>query len=375
MKQNLLKKLTRPKKSQLTLAIVLCFVLFNFSCKKLGVIDPLKDHNSSPGPKNEPAPSLVEYNFDNDSNSGLMFQDGESMALLTSEARRYEIGKVLRVKAVDTTTIEVANFAPVDILDATILLTIEGQAKPIKLFRVGKIRAHAIKVIPYSFIKGSTKFINTDNQVVDLAQYKTTGIPTNKVSFDFTGTTDLIIKLKSLAKLKWKVKYQDFDPTDNPKDNWKDNIDAKDVRRFTGLMINLAYMLQADTTQKVFLAEPITDNNKVLMTTAQKQQAFNSILDIPKFNCGVVVNVSGLGGGSTYGLADYLLVKYMTKNICFEAVHEIGHMVGFSHSSSMTYPSSDNRGAVVATGNVYLMMIAKGLLPIKTSNYYKPSDL
>jgi hypothetical protein len=370
-----LKNLTITKKTHLISAIALCFVLFNVSCRKLDGIIPYKDNSSSPGQKNEPAPTVVEYNFDSDSNSGLMFQDGESMALLTSETRRYEIGKVLRVKAVDSTTIEVANFAPVDILDATILLTIEGQAKPIKLFKIGKVRAHAVKVIPYSFIKGSTKFLNTDNRVVDLAQYKKTGIPTAKVSFDFTGTTDLIIKLKSLAKLKWTIKYHDFDPKDNPADNWKDNINAKDVRRFTGLMINLAYMLQADTTQKAFLAEPITDNNKVLMTTQQKQQAFNSILNIPKFNCGVVVNVSGLGGGSTFGLADYLLVKYMAKNICFEAVHEIGHMVGFSHSSSMTYPTSDNRGAVVATGNMYLMMIAKGLLPIKTSNYYKPSDL
>lgn len=322
-----------------------------------------------------PATTTTVYNFDSDSNSGLMFTDGESMAQLTSEARRYEIGKVLRVKAINATTIEVANFAPVDITDATILMTVEGQAKPIRLFKIGKIRAHAIKEIKYSFIEGSTKFLNVEGQEVDLAQYKTTGIPAEKVSFDFTGDTELIKKLKSLAKLKWKIKFEDFDVNDDPTNNWKENINAKDVRRFTGLLINLAYMLQADTTQKVFLAEPITDNNKVLMTTEQKQQAFNNILNISTMNCGVVVNVSGLGGGSTFGLAEYLLQKYTTRNICYESIHEIGHMVGFSHDSSMTYPTSDNRGAVVATGNVYLAMIAQNMLPIKTGNYYKPSDL
>ncbi len=338
-------------------------VLF-FSCKK--------DNKGNGGPA---AVTTVEYKFDSDSNSGLMFQDGESMALLTSEDRRYEIGKVLRVKAVNTTTIEVANFAPVDIVDATILLTMDGQTKPIKIFKIGKIRAHAVQQIKYPFIEGSTKFLNSEDQEVDLSQYKTTGLATDKVSFDFTGDTDQIKKLKSLAKLKWKIKYQDYNPTHSTTSNWKDNMDAKDVRRFTGLMINLAYMFQADTTLKAFLAEPITDNNKVLMTTDQKQQAFNNILNIPAFNCGVVVNVSGLGGGSTFGLADYLLKKYMTGDICYESVHEIGHMVGFAHSSSMTYPTSDNRGSVIATGNVYKDMLAKGLFPIKTSNYYKPTDL
>jgi len=82
--------------------IYLLLTFFLFSCKK-----------EKPTPTVPDPVTTVEYNFDNDNNSGLMFKDGESMELLTSEARRYEIGKVLRVKAVSATTIEVANFAPV----------------------------------------------------------------------------------------------------------------------------------------------------------------------------------------------------------------------------------------------------------------------
>ncbi|SMD17009.1 hypothetical protein [Pedobacter nyackensis] len=344
--------------------IILPFVLILFfSCKK-DKISPIG-----------PAPvTTVELKFDNDSNSSLMFKDGESMELLTSESRRYEIGKVLRVKAVNATTIEVANFAPVDIVDATILLTIEGQPKPIKLFKIGKIRAHAVQEIKYPFIEGDTKFLNSEDQEVDLAQYKTTGIPVNKVSFDFTGNTDLIKSLKLLAKLKWKIKYHDFDGNDDPNNNWKENIDAKDVRRFTGLIINLAYLFQSDATKTQFVAEPITDNNKVLLTTEQKEADFKKIIDMSTINCGVVVNVSGLGGGSTFGLANHVLRDYLTMDICSIAVHEIGHMIGYSHDSSMTY-TTNNRGAVVATGNVYKDMLAKKQFPIKTSSYYKPTDL
>jgi hypothetical protein len=341
-------------------------LLFISSCKK-----------SKPEPEVPAAvTTTIAYNFDSDSNSGLMFTDTESIAQLTSEARRYEIGKVLRVKAINATTIEVANFAPVDITDATILMSVEGQAKPIRLFKIGKIRAHAVQEIKYSFIEGGTKFLNDEGQEVDLAQYKTTGIPTAKVSFDFTGDTELIKKLKSLAKLKWKIKYHDFDPNDDPNNNWKENIDAKDVRRFTGFIINLAYLFQEEATKTAFLAEPITDNNKILLTTEQKQEAFKKLIDIPTFNCGVVVNVSGLGGGYTFGVANHILKDYLTADVCFIVVHEMGHMIGYSHDSSMTYPTNPgNRGAVVATGNIYKDLLAKNQFPIKKGDYYKPTDL
>lgn len=342
---------------------VLAFTVAFFSCQK--------DISNNPPPV-----KTIEYSFDSDANSGLMFKDGESVEMMTSESRRYEIGKVLRVKAIDSLTIEVANFAPVDIQDATILLTIEGQAKPVKLFKINKIRAHGIKTIKYPFTGSTTKFLDTDNKEVDLAQYKTSGIATGKVSFDFTGETDLIKKLKSLAKLKWTIKYHDYDPTHDPNNNWKDYIDAKDIRRFSGLIINMAYLFQADTTRSAFVSEPITNNDQVLMSTEQKSTAFQQLIDLPKFNCGVVTNVSGLGGGATFGVANHVLNDYLTMDVCFIVVHEMGHMIGYSHSSTMTYPSNPgNRGAVVATGNIYKEMLAKDAFPIKKSNYYMTTDL
>lgn len=356
------------------ISFLLLIILF-IGCKK----DRPTVIDQPPPPPSPPSISIAEYQFDSDANSGLMFQDGETLEMLTSEARRYEIAKVLRVKAIDATTIEVANFAPADIIDATILITIQGQPKPIKLFKIGKIRAHAVKEIKYSFIAGSTKFLDIDNKEVDLAQYKSTGIPTANVTFDFTGDTELIKKLKSLAKFKWKIKFHDYDKNNNHGE-WKDDIEARDVRRYTGFMINLAYLFQNEETKTKFLEEPITGNDKLPLTTEQKQVAFQKIIDLSTFNIGVVgpvagLNVAGLGGpGGTYGVDNNNLSTYLTKDICYVGVHELGHMLDYWHDSTMTYPVN-NRGSVIATGLVYKDMLLKNAFPIRVFNYYKPSDL
>lgn len=68
--------------------------------------------------------------------------------------------------------------------------------------------------------------------------------------------------------------------------------------------------------------------------------------------------------------------NYLTPDVCFIVVHEMGHMIGYSHDSSLTYPANPgNREAVVATGNVYKDLLAKNQFPIKKSDYYKQTDL
>lgn len=104
---------------------------------------------------------------------------------MTSEWRRYQIGNVLRVKPIDSITIEVANFAPVDIEDATVLATIEGLEKQIQLFNIPKIRAHARQEIKYSFIEGSSMFLDVDGNEVDLTAYRTEGISVDQISFTY----------------------------------------------------------------------------------------------------------------------------------------------------------------------------------------------
>lgn len=60
-----------------------------------------------------------------------------------------------------------------------------------------------------------------------------------------------------------------------------------------------------------------------------------------------------------FELANHVLRDYLSADICFIARVEVDHMVDFSHDPTVTYPCSDNHGAVVATRNLYKDMLQR----------------
>ena len=88
-----------------------------------------------------------------------------------------------------------------------------------------------------------------------------------------------------------------------------------------------------------------------------------------------------MGGGSTFGVAEHVLNKYLiTKsNIGNIPVHEIGHMLGFSHASNFTYPKKNeqgvNEGFVMVAQRVAEKFINENRFPVRPDNYYRSTDL
>ena len=328
--------------------------------------------------------TLKEYSFD-ETNSQLMFQDDESQSIMTSEDRRYEIGKILRVRATDPFTIEVANFAPIDIENAVILAEIKGVDSQLKLFKINKINAHAIKTIKYSFIDEETNFYTVDENILDLSKYKESGIPTTDITFDFTGDSEIILKLKSLNKLNWEIKYHDFD-VNNDHPRWADDISGKDIRRFSGLMINFGYTFINPEFKKQFLDEYIYDNDGVTLTTSDKEMVYQKLMDMEYFKVGRVTDVDGIGGGSKFGLNEWYLNNYWQKvdrsvwptwDVMTTGAHEVGHMLGYSHDSNMTYSINvtPNQGISEVGSRVLNILLDSYDYPINSNNYYMEGDL
>ena len=114
------------------------------------------------------------------------------------------------------------------------------------------------------------------------------------------------------------------------------------------------------------------------MTNGEKETIYQNILDKTYYRCGIVTKVSGLGGGATLGYAEHILRDYLiilgTGGIIG---HEIGHTVGFTHSSNMTYPiqvDNVNVGISPLTNRVMKILIEENRFPITSTNYYLAED-
>ena len=321
--------------------------------------------------------TVREYSFDTDDNSKLMFQDDGVKELMTSEKRLYEIDKVIRVRPIDAFTIEVANFAPIDIEDIFITADIEGVESKIKLFKIDKIRAHAIQEIKYSFLSEETKFIGVDGEEVDLSSYRTEGILADKAVFDFIGESELVKKLKTLSRLSWNIRYHDF--TKHIKRT--SFISPKNIRRFSAIMINLGYTFASKAFEEAFLKEHLVKNDGItVMTTEEKKELYKKLLDTEFLKCGEVSGVQGLAslGGSTFRLSKGVLRNFLTDERNDTAPHEFGHCLGYDHLSNMTYPievEGVKKGFSILTIIIMKDLLSKKALPINIDNYYKPTDL
>ncbi len=352
-------------------------LLLKFLCVALLFISCSNEDDVIPTPIVEP----VVYSFDSDLNSGLMYQDDEPLDSLYSIWRQYELKHIIRVKAVDSTRIEVANFAPMDLEDVTILVKIDTIDSPVKLFHIKKIRAHAVQVIEYPFVAGTKMFLTQDGGEVDLSPLKE-GVDPSELTFDFTGETELVQKLLKLKKLSWSIRFHDFNSANNPETNWGLDLTGRDIRRFTGLLINYGILFTSEDFRQEFLAEHIIGNDGVtVFNTEEKQAIIDNLLNETYYRCGIVVKVGGLGGKTTLGLAEYVLNGFLTpgKQVSPDIIsHELMHSLGYNHTSNLTYPKKVDD---VSTGmnpvarRVVSRFFENGdIFPVTNENYYKPTD-
>ena len=154
-------------------------------------------------------------------------------------------------------------------------------------------------------------------------------------------------------------------------------------------MINLGHMLVSKEFEQEFLSEVIFDNEKDTLNQTEKELVFNKLLDLDYFQVGIPTKTSGWGGGYVFGLAEDILNGYMASPgypFTWIAVHEIGHMLGYSHDSNMTYPRPTYPTPEELANGIYPQGISevgtriaellqtRGDFIVTPNNYYKPED-
>lgn len=183
-------------------------------------------------------------------------------------------------------------------------------------------------------------------------------------------------KLQAI-KHGWTISFHLYDtnpdlPNGGPVGNWM-GIRPVHCREAVAIFLNITYLsdmpeyqahLEANAGQLYNNAGP---GNLVAPSTVlqQMRQARSLRVGLVYTGYGVV----GLGGGTTFGVYQGSFLQHYTGTYACEIIlHELGHVMGYNHSSSFTY----GPWAQSITNKFYVQNISK--LPIDSPSYLNSSQ-
>lgn len=146
-------------------------------------------------------------------------------------------------------------------------------------------------------------------------------------------------------RARWDISFHSYggDPdADNgaPAGNWM-GMRPVHIREAVVLMTNIAYMCTLDTydAQLKALQGIVVGNDG--QTPVDMATVIPRLESHSSFNMGLVYvgnGVAGLGGGATLGVFQPTYINHYASSYALSIIfHELGHCMGYSHSSGMTY--------------------------------------
>lgn len=174
----------------------------------------------------------------------------------------------------------------------------------------------------------------------------------------------------------WNIRFSPYQ-TDQGHAYWR-HMDPLLCRHGVALALNMAYMFASEEFN-----EELNNYDGILYDNGHNPIVLdnlrNNIRNHPGLRLGRVVGVGGLGGGETYGLADYCYTGVYHNstpegadphNYPRQAMfHEYGHCLGYSHDSNMTYGDQ----WTVLCAKMFVELGRAGKLPV--SNITDVTDL
>lgn len=167
-----------------------------------------------------------------------------------------------------------------------------------------------------------------------------------KLSAFSVESDDLFWKKIRAIKSKWYIKWDSFGgnpdiPSGGPVGNWM-GIRPVHIRESIAIWLNVGYMITLpDFKDRVLSYQGRLYGNGGIGDWLDTKLIIPHITNLSGFNIGLTYGghgVIGLGGGRTWGIWQYgFLNHYDGSYSCTVMFHELGHCLGYSHSSNMTY--------------------------------------
>ena len=296
----------------------------------------------------------------------IMFQDDEPESVLfDSNQRGFYLNAMLQVSKIDRNKFRIRNFLPRKFNDVEIYFKNANTTAPIKILVLEELAALAEVEIDLPFDGGSLRFEDEDGNA---ESYAASDLKTDDYTLSVDVPDNFLFHRMKTIKNKTFISFGKYGTG-----NWGTTT-AEHIRLYLPILANMAYLYSSEKFRTRFMDFPhvLYDNGG---NPINREAVYQSMLSVPRQVIGVTTGVEGLGGGSAFGIHQRFLTgdEYYNQlsRWAFECwSHEFGHVIGFSHSSNMTYRGGpNNKGYVDIVINLYGDLLRNGDIPFWKNPY------
>lgn len=286
----------------------------------------------------------ISRSFYDQAERGLILQDDEPKSIFyDSKARSFRINKPLQLSITENNELLSRFYSAVPVKDVSVWSSDDIYGERVLLAYYDSIPAFCDARFSFSKEMPVQEFTMESNSKIQLTAAEVQALIASGLEFECEDPfMDKIKRIRS----NWNIRFSSFggDPdawNGAPAGNWM-GIRPVHIREAVAIWTNVAYMVTLpDFEELVMSYQGRLYGNGGPGDIIDVSTIIPAIINHGGFNIGLVYTgngVNGLGGGATWGVAQDMFVRHYfntySANVIF---HELGHCIGYSHSSSMTY--------------------------------------
>ena len=300
--------------------------------------------NYSKHPDSKVGTLYISRAFYNESERGLILQDNEPQRIFYDEKQRsFRINQLLQVSQTADGALQSRFYSPVAIKNVSIWGDSRKYRERVLLAYYDSIPAFCNAQFYFSEQETLREFFTASNAKISLDKEELADLLSSKLTIE---SEDRFWTQVTKIDSRWFVRFSSFGGNPDARDgapagNWM-GIRPVHIREGIAFLINCAYMISTPefaTHLEGFQGEIWGNGGK--KDIIDVRQILPKLKAHSGFNLGLIYSgrgVNGLGGGRTLGVYQpSYLNHYDAPYFASIFFHEIGHCLGYSHDSGMTY--------------------------------------
>lgn len=364
------------------------YVLFLSLIGMLAMACSKDDHNEpvNPGPVPNPAPVAepgimhIKASDYTEENASLMLQDGESRDILDwwSGERAFKINEPMTAVITAEGKLRIKFFSARPVLHVEIYAPMSSGKSYFKLATYDSVPAFGESKIPVPMIRKGDKLILESG---DSTRAETSFSLAEDAELKIVCQDEYYQKVTTHNKCRWSIDFSPYaeGPYRDPVNRWLRPVHAREA---VALFTNMAYLFSTDEFIEGHLRlQGRIYGNAGYGNWVDMEELLGKIHGPRTLSACIAVNAMGVAGigGIIFGLNEILWFSHYHDTAQGDAsgvaFHEFGHILGFEHTSNMTYGVAGDPDRAEWSDNLchklYMQMCFTQELPVWSCSFLK----